>query len=61
MGFFSRRVDGGAQDTRRADGKPETANDRKFFDLRESGYTGPIDHNGNPVEDLDQWIRDQRS
>lgn len=33
--------------TRRTDGKPETAKDRKFFDLRESGYTGPIDQDGN--------------
>ena len=45
-------------DTRRADGKPETKADKKFFDLRESGYKGPIDHNGKPVEDMDQWIRD---
>lgn len=37
--------------TRRVDGKPETAADRKFFDLRESGYTGWIDHNGNAVKD----------
>jgi hypothetical protein len=29
--------------TRRPGGKPETAADRRFFDLRESGYTGPID------------------
>jgi hypothetical protein len=35
--------------TRRADGKPETQADRRFFDLRESGYTGPIDHDGRPV------------
>lgn len=24
--------------------------DAKFFALRESGYTGPIDHNGDPVK-----------
>jgi hypothetical protein len=30
------------------DGKPETAADTKFFGLRESGYTGPIDQDGNP-------------
>ncbi|MPZ84858.1 MAG: hypothetical protein GEV28_32530 [Actinophytocola sp.] len=35
--------------TRRWDGKPETPADRRFFDLRESGYRGPIDHNGTPV------------
>ena len=33
--------------SRRFDGKPETARDKKFFDLRESGYRGPIDQNGN--------------
>jgi hypothetical protein len=35
--------------TRRVDGKPETAADRRFFDLRESGYTGPIDRGGRKV------------
>jgi hypothetical protein len=35
--------------TRRIDGKPETDADRKFFDLRDSGYTGPIDQDGNAV------------
>lgn len=44
--------------SRRADDKPETAADKKFFDLRESGYKGPVDHNGNAVEDMAQWIRD---
>jgi hypothetical protein len=33
--------------TRRVDGNPETDTDRRFFDLRASGYTGPIDQNGN--------------
>lgn len=37
-------------DSRRVDGKPETEADRKFFDLRESGYTGPIDQGGNKAE-----------
>jgi hypothetical protein len=46
-------------DSRRADGKPETEKDRKFFDLRESGYTGPVDQDGNKVEDMDQWIKDR--
>jgi hypothetical protein len=36
-----------ASQSRRIDGKPETEADRKFFDLRESGYTGPIDQDGN--------------
>ena len=44
--------------SRRADDKPETPADKRFFDLRESGYTGPVDHNGNSVDDLDQWIKD---
>ena len=29
--------------SRRVDGKPETAADKRFFDLRQRGYTGPID------------------
>jgi hypothetical protein len=35
--------------TRRVDGKAETAADKRFFDLRESGYTGPIDQDGRKV------------
>jgi hypothetical protein len=35
--------------TRRVDGRPETAADTRFFDLRESGYDGPIDQNGYKV------------
>jgi hypothetical protein len=35
--------------SRRFDGKPETATDTRFFDLRESGYRGPIDQDGNAV------------
>jgi hypothetical protein len=54
MGFFGSSDDS----SRRADGKSETAKDKKFFDLRESGYEGPIDHNGNTVADLLQWIKD---
>jgi hypothetical protein len=45
MGLFS-KSDG---DSRRADGKPETKADRKFFDLRESGWKGAIDRNGDAV------------
>ena len=44
--------------SRRADSKPETAADTDFFTLRESGYSGPIEQDGNAVEDLDQWIKD---
>jgi len=36
--------------TRRFDGQPETDADRRFFDLRESGYTGWIDQDGHPVD-----------
>lgn len=32
--------------SRRFDGQPETDADRRFFDLRESGYTGPINQDG---------------
>lgn len=35
--------------SRRADGKPETSADAAFFDLRERGYEGPIDQDGNPA------------
>ena len=51
MGIFS-------SNSRRVDGQPETEADKRFFDLREGGYTGPIDNNGMPVDDLDQWIAD---
>jgi hypothetical protein len=34
---------------RRWDGGRETEADTRFFDLRESGYTGPIDQEGYPV------------
>ena len=35
--------------SRRVDGRPETAADKRFFDLRESGYRGPIDQDGRKV------------
>lgn len=35
--------------TRRVDGRPETAADKRFFDLRESGYDGPVDQDGRKV------------
>lgn len=38
-----------ADKSRRLDRKPETAADKKFFDLRESGYKGWIDQDGNKV------------
>jgi len=37
---------------------PLNENDAKFVDLRESGWKGPVDQDGNKVEDLDQWIRE---
>ena len=40
----------GRPPTRRMDGQPETEADTRFFDLRESGYTGPINQDGNPPE-----------
>src|SRR6266536_5797947 len=39
-----------AEPSRRFDGAPETDVDRRFFDLRESGYTGWIDSDGHPVD-----------
>lgn len=39
--------------------KPETESDTRFFDLRESGFTGPIDQDGNRVDDLDEWIAER--
>ncbi|GLZ36348.1 hypothetical protein Lesp02_85350 [Lentzea sp. NBRC 105346] len=35
--------------SRRWDKKPETDADTRFFDLREAGYTGPIDQDGYAV------------
>ena len=37
---------GGDTMSRRFDGRPETDADKRFFDLRESGYTGPVDQDG---------------
>lgn len=33
--------------SRNWDRSPESAKDKKFHDLRASGYKGPIDQNGN--------------
>jgi len=46
--------------SRRWDRAPETAADKRFFDLRESGYTGWIDQDGYAVADVDSWIEQQR-
>jgi hypothetical protein len=35
--------------SRRWDKQPETEKDARFFDLRESGYRGWIDQDGNAV------------
>jgi hypothetical protein len=45
--------------SRRRDREPETEADKRFFDLRESGYTGPIDQDGKRVDDVDEWIKEQ--
>jgi hypothetical protein len=42
---------GAAGASRRLDGKPETDADRRFFDERASGYTGPLDQDGNRADD----------
>jgi hypothetical protein len=42
--------------TRRVDGKPETAADKRFFDLREKGYKGPIDRDGRKGKGKDAKI-----
>ena len=35
--------------TKRMNGRPETTADTRFFDLRESGYDGPVDQDGRMV------------
>jgi hypothetical protein len=47
--------------SRRWDRQPETEADRRFFDLRESGYTGWIDQDGYPVTDVDAWLNQART
>ena len=49
--MFRKVRDGRGTGTRRLDGKPETDADKRFFDLRESGYTGPVDQDGYAVPD----------
>ncbi len=46
--------------TRRWDGEAETEADERFFDLRESGYKGPIDQDGHRVDDLEMWMDERR-
>jgi uncharacterized membrane protein len=45
--------------TRRVDGKPETEADRRFFNLRASGYTGAIDQDGyaRTSEEVTEYTR----
>jgi hypothetical protein len=38
-------------ETRNFDGSPGTPAQQRFFALRGSGYTGPIDQDGHPVTD----------
>jgi hypothetical protein len=40
-------------ESRRWDGEPETDADRRFLDLRDSGYTGPINQDGYACDDPD--------
>jgi hypothetical protein len=49
--MFRKLREDDATGTRRLDGKPETDADKRFFDLRESGYTGPINQDGYAVSD----------
>lgn len=44
--------------TRRVDGKPETEADKRFFDERESGYDGPLDHYGRRPDMSDPQERE---
>lgn len=45
--------------SRNWDESPESDTDKKFHDLRESGWKGPIDQDGNKVENLEKWIEDR--
>lgn len=38
--------------TRTWDGSPETEADTRFFDLRDGGYSGPIDQDGRAADTL---------
>jgi hypothetical protein len=43
------------KDRRDAFGKKLTAKDRRFFAVREAGWTGPIDQDGYPVHSDEPW------
>jgi hypothetical protein len=49
--MFRKLREGEVSGTRRLDGEPETDADKRFFDLRDSGYTGPINQDGYAVSD----------
>jgi hypothetical protein len=34
--------------------------EKKWYDLRNTGYDGPIDHNGNPVDNPESWEQEHR-
>ena len=44
------------QPSRRVDGQPETPADARFFDLRQSGYSGPINRDGNIPDPSDPEV-----
>jgi len=46
--------------SRNWDNSAETDSDSRRHDLRDSGYRGPIDQDGNKIEDLDRWNDEQR-
>lgn len=48
--------------SRRWDNKPETEKDTRFFDLRESGYKGWIDQDGNAQTPAEHqaWLDENR-
>jgi hypothetical protein len=51
--------------SRRWDRLPESERDTRFFDLRESGYRGPLDQDGNADTTSDdagilRWMAEQR-
>lgn len=42
--------------SRNWDGSPESAKDKKFHDLRASGYRGPIDQDGDKARVVGKGI-----
>ncbi len=53
MGLFGKSTSGSARPA-----EERQAADKKFRALRDSGYKGPVDQNGNKVEDMDKWIKE---